>query len=510
MNKQKVAVRIVGLTKRFPGVVALNNVDFDLHYGEVHAVVGQNGAGKSTLVKILNGIYVLDHGEIYIEDQLIKIRNPADAKRYGITLVHQELMVYPNLTVAENIYIAKLSKEERFITIVNPHELRDFAIKYLNIVGLNIDPFTKMKNLGVGEQQLVQVARALAENARIICFDEPTSALTPAEVSRLFNVINELKRIDKAIVYITHYIDEIFKIADRVTVLRDGMKVITKKVKETNGAEIVKYMLGRDLEEFYVKRTVASREKKEPILVVKNLSVLPTRISEVPLSGVSFELARGEILGIVGLLGAGKTELAKALIGMEKIVSGEIYINGKKVIIKSPKDAVKYGLFYLPENRRVEGLIPVLSVKDNIIIVSEENIRNIKKEIAIANEWVRKLNIKTPSLFTKVSSLSGGTQQKVVIAKFLTRNVKIMIFDEPTIGIDVSTKVEIRKIIAQLADSGVAIILATSDIDEALSLSDKLLVLYKGRVVGYFQNYGLSREKIIELLSGSSKVIEYG
>jgi ribose transport system ATP-binding protein len=499
------AVKAVNLTKTFPGVVALNNIDFDVMYGEVHAVVGQNGAGKSTLVKVLNGIHPPDRGEIYVDGRQVRIRSPADAKRHGITLVHQEIMVYPNLTVAENIFVSKLSRGRASGFVVSKRELDDYASKYLKMVGLDVDPSTKLRDLGVGEQQLVQIARALAEDAKVICLDEPTSALTPGEVERLFSVIRDLKSRGRAIVYITHYIDEVFRIADRVTVLRDGVKVATKRVSETSASEVVSLMLGRSLSEFYAYKP-AAETAGHPLLVVKNLSTQPTRPSEVPLRNISFELMRGEVLGVLGLLGSGKTELAKSLIGMQRVVSGEVWVEGRRVEIRSPLDAARLGIFYLPENRRLEGIVPLMSVKDNILLPSIDLVaRFVRKsalEEAIAGEWVRRLNIKTPSLYTKVSNLSGGNQQKVVIAKALARRSRILIFDEPTMGIDIGAKVEIRRIIARLSEEGHSIILATSDVDEALTLSDKILVLYKGEVKGYLRRGEVGRDKVVKLMSG--------
>ncbi|AFK51427.1 ABC-type sugar transport system, ATPase component [Thermogladius calderae 1633] len=499
------AVKAVNLTKTFPGVVALNNIDFDVMYGEVHAVVGQNGAGKSTLVKVLNGIHPPDRGEIYVDGRQVRIRSPADAKKHGITLVHQELMVYPNLTVAENIFVSRMSRGRTSSFVISRRELDDYAVKYLKMVGLDVDPSTKLRDLGVGEQQLVQIARSLAEDAKVICLDEPTSALTPGEVERLFSVIRELKSRGRAVVYITHYIDEVFKIADRVTVLRDGVKIATKRVAETNASEVVSLMLGRSLSEFYAYKPV-SETTGHPLLVVKNLSTQPTRPSEVPLKNISFELMRGEVLGVLGLLGSGKTELAKSLIGMQRVVSGEIWVEGRRVEVKSPLDAARLGIFYLPENRRLEGIVPLMSVKDNILLPSidlvDKFVRKNSLEETIASDWVRRLNIKTPSLYTKVSNLSGGNQQKVVIAKALARRSRILIFDEPTMGIDIGAKVEIRRIIARLSEEGHSIILATSDVDEALTLSDKILVLYKGEVKGYLRRGEVSRDKVVKLMSG--------
>ncbi len=502
-----------GIVKKFPGVVALKGIDFDLYRSEIHAIVGQNGAGKSTFVKILNGIYTPDKGEIFIEGNRVSIKKPIDAKRHGITLVHQEVTLIPYLSVAENIYLAKIPFITKPLKIVDKREIEDFARKYMDVLGLTMNPWIKVKELSVGEQQLVQIARALAENAKIICLDEPTSALTPAEIDRLFNIIRELKRTGKSIIFITHHIDEVFQIADRVTILRDGEKIATLKIEETNPHEVVKLMLGREPSKFYIVKEKVLERKEKPILEVKNLSTIPAKVRGVRLVNISFNLYRGEILGVAGLLGSGKTELGKALIGVEKIVSGEIYIEGKKVVIRNPIDALKHGIYYLPENRRFEGLVLTLTIRENIVLssinklVKAIGIRDIELERKIAKEWIERLNIVAPSTETKTMNLSGGNQQKVVIAKALESKPKVLIFDEPTMGIDVGAKVEIRRIISELARQGLSIILMSSDIDEILALADRILVLYKGRQVALLPNKGLSRDYMMKLMSGGKASI---
>ncbi len=509
----KVVLETRNIVKRFPGVVALKGIDFNLYKGEVHALVGQNGAGKSTFVKILNGIYVADEGDIIINGKKTIIKKPIDAKRNGITLVHQEVTLIPYLSVAENIYLAKLPFLKHPVKIVDKKELEKFAKEYMDVLGLKIDPWIKVKELSVGEQQLVQIARALAENANIICLDEPTSALTPAEVDRLFDIIRDLKDKGKSIIFITHHIDEVFKIADRVTILRDGVKIATLEVNKTSPLEVVKLMLGREPSKFYItKEKITEKKHEEPILMVRNLFTEPEKIRGVWLRNISFDLYRGEILGVAGLLGAGKTELGKALIGIEKIVSGEIFVEGRKVHIRNPIDALRHGIYYLPENRRVEGLVLTLTIRENIIlsalsrVTKALGIRDLKLEKEIAAKWIKKLNIVTPSTETKAMNLSGGNQQKVVIAKALEAKPKILIFDEPTMGIDIGTKVEIRRIISDLSKQGLSIILMSSDIDEILALSDRILVLYKGSQVALLPNKDLTRDKIMDLMSGEKQV----
>ncbi|MET1159613.1 MAG: sugar ABC transporter ATP-binding protein [Thermoprotei archaeon] len=510
----KIVLETKGIVKRFPGVVALKGIDFDLYRGEVHALVGQNGAGKSTFVKILNGIHVADEGEIFIDGKKVDIRKPIDAKRHGITLVHQEITLIPHLSVAENIYLAKIPFMKSSLARLNKREVEKFSREYLELLGLNVDPWIKVKELSVGEQQLVQIARALAENADIICLDEPTSALTPAEVDRLFRLIRGLKRSGKSIIFITHHIDEVFRIADRVTILRDGVKVATLDISQAKPLDVVKLMLGREPSSFYVSKRKKLEVRETPILIVKNLSTASEKIRGVRLQNISFDLYKGEILGVAGLLGAGKTELGKALIGVEKIVSGEIYIEGKRVHIRSPSDALRYGIYYLPENRRLEGLVLPLTVRENIVLSSLDRvskvliIRKINSEKRIALQWIKRLNIVTPSPEVRVMNLSGGNQQKVVIAKALESKPKILIFDEPTMGIDIGAKIEIRKIISELAEQGLAVILMSSDVDEILALSDRILVLYKGRQVAILPNRDLTRDQLMDLISGGKQFFE--
>ncbi|MCY0867882.1 MAG: sugar ABC transporter ATP-binding protein [Desulfurococcus sp.] len=509
-NESKVVLEARSIVKKFPGIIALKGVDFDLYEGEVHALVGQNGAGKSTFVKILNGIHRAYSGEIIINGRKVHIRGPLDAKKYGITLVHQEITLLPNMSVAENIYLAKIPFLKYPLTRISKSALEDFSKKYIEILGLNIDPWIKVRDLSIGEQQLIQVARALAENANIICLDEPTSALTPAEVERLFQVIRELKESGKSIILITHHIDEVFRIADRVTVLRDGEKVATLWVEQAKPLDIVKLMLGGEIKGFYIEK-----EKKEgeiPVLKVENLATKPVKARGVWLRGITFDLRRGEILGVAGLLGAGKTELGKALVGMERIVNGRIFVENKEVFIRSPLDALKYGIYYLPEDRRSEGLVQSMSIRENIVLSSIDKLsrklglRLIRDEKHVALEWIKKLNIVAPSPEIRVANLSGGNQQKVVIAKALESKPKILIFDEPTMGIDIGAKVEIRKIIMELANQGLSVILMSSEIDEILALSDRILVLYKGRQVALLPNKGLTRDYLIDLVSGEGQI----
>lgn len=497
-----------GIVKEFPGVVALKGVDFDLRQSEIHSVVGQNGAGKSTLVKILSGVYTPTRGEIFVRGVRVRIRNVRDAKKLGITLVHQEATLVPNLSVAENIALALYGVRGTVFARAKEKELLELARNYLELVKLRIDPRSKVRDLGVGERQLVQIARAIAENADIICLDEPTSPLTSMEAKVLFEVMEELRKKGKSMVFITHRVEEVFQIANRVTVLRDGVKVFTEDVSKTSPYEVIKHMLGKELEEFYPPRVEAkSLSRTSPRLRVVSLTTASNG-KGVKLEGVSFDVYPGEILGVVGLLGSGKTELGKALVGAQRVVSGEIYVNGVKATIKSPVDALKLGIFYIPEDRRREGLVTQLTISDNIVLPkvfktsSMSLIRQAQVERSIAGRWIKSLRIVPSDPSFKVANLSGGNQQKVVIAKSLETGAKILILDEPTFGIDIGTKVEIRKLIRSLASEGYSIVLLTSDVDEALALSDRILVIASGRVTNVMENRNLSREILISMLGG--------
>jgi len=500
-----------GLVKEFPGVVALKGVDFDLRYSEIHALVGQNGAGKSTLVKVLSGVYSPTKGEIYFKGRRVSIRSVRDAKKLGITLVHQEATLVPNLSIAENIALGILGKKGRVSISFKASELLETARRYLEIVGLDVDPRTKVESLGIGERQLVQVARALAEDAEVICLDEPTSPLTAVESERLFEVMRELKARGKSMVFVTHRVEEVFAVADRVTVLRDGFKVFSSEVSKTNPSEVVRHMIGRELERFYpAKKASEAVEGVTPRIRVVGLTTSPEGRGTI-LRDISLEVYPGEVLGVVGLLGSGKTELGKALVGMYRVVKGEIYLDGVRVRIRSPVDALRLGIFYIPEDRRREGLVGVMSVSENIVLpkvwdISAAGLVRVPgKEVSTARRWIEFLRIVPPKPSFKVMYLSGGNQQKVVIAKALEARTKVLIFDEPTFGIDVGAKVEIRKLIRSLAEEGYSVILLTSDVDEAVALSDRVAVLVNGRIVGVYRTSEISRDFLIELLGGRGR-----
>lgn len=424
-------IRMEGISKAFPGVQALDRVDFEAYSGEVMALVGENGAGKSTLMKILSGAYMKDTGRIYIDGKRVEIQNPYHAQLLGISTIYQELNVTPNQTVAQNIFLGREIKRKGILGklgFVDKKEMERRAKELLNRVGANIDPRELVKNLSVAQRQMVEIAKALSLEAKIIIMDEPTSALGPEEVEKLFEIIRQLKEQGIAIIFISHRLEEVFKIADRITILRDGKLVGVMSKDEATFDKVIYLMVNRPLGDMFKKEEVS---KGKPILDVKNLK------SEI-IKDVSFTLYEGEILGIAGLVGSGRTELVRLIFGADPKISGEIYLNGEKVEIKSPEDAVKHGIGLVPEDRQNQGLILKMSVRENIGVTIIRKILKFlgfidkNKLTEIAENFVKRLNIKTPSIFEKVLYLSGGNQQKVVLAKWLSSNPKILILDEPT------------------------------------------------------------------------------
>jgi ribose transport system ATP-binding protein len=495
-------IRMEGISKAFPGVQALDRVDFEAYSGEVMALVGENGAGKSTLMKILSGAYMKDTGRIYIDGKRVEIQNPYHAQLLGISTIYQELNVTPNQTVAQNIFLGREIKRKGILGklgFVDKKEMERRAKELLNRVGANIDPRELVKNLSVAQRQMVEIAKALSLEAKIIIMDEPTSALGPEEVEKLFEIIRQLKEQGIAIIFISHRLEEVFKIADRITILRDGKLVGVMSKDEATFDKVIYLMVNRPLGDMFKKEEVS---KGKPILDVKNLK------SEI-IKDVSFTLYEGEILGIAGLVGSGRTELVRLIFGADPKISGEIYLNGEKVEIKSPEDAVKHGIGLVPEDRQNQGLILKMSVRENIGVTIIRKILKFlgfidkNKLTEIAENFVKRLNIKTPSIFEKVLYLSGGNQQKVVLAKWLSSNPKILILDEPTRGIDVGAKAEIHAIMSQLAKIGIGIIMISSEIPELLAMSDRILVMSEGKVVAELPRSEATQEKIMAYASGS-------
>ncbi len=489
-----VLLEMKGISKRFRGVQALNGVNFDLREGEVHALVGENGAGKSTLMKVLTGIHQPDAGEIFYLGKPYAVKNIGESQALGISMVHQELNMMNDLTVAQNIFIGR---EMRSGFIIKDNDMVKETRAIFDHIGIDIDPKIKLGRLTVGKQQMVEIAKAVSRDCKVLILDEPTAALTQTEIDELFRIMADLKSKGIGMIYISHRMDEIKTISDRITVMRDGEYVGTVDTDSVTKDEIINMMIGRVVYED-PKTHSEVPEDAETVLEVKNLT------SGNLFKNVSFKLRKGEVLGFSGLMGAGRTEVARAIFGADPIDSGEIYVNGKPVSIKSPKDAVNLGIGYLSEDRKRYGLMLDKSVAENTALASLDkyikfgiiNDRKIKEEAQIENA---KLKTKTPSMEQALKNLSGGNQQKVIIARWLIKNSDILIFDEPTRGIDVGAKSEIYTLMNELARSGKSIIMISSELVEILRMSDRVLVMCEGKKTGELDISEANQEKIMQL-----------
>jgi len=485
-----------GIWKSFPGVVALQDVSFELRRGEVHVLLGENGAGKSTLMKILSGAYRKDSGAVWLWGREVDIKSPGDAQRLGISIIYQELNLVPHLTVAENIV---LGREPKLAPgIIDQKKLFSLAQSQLDLLGVALDARAVVRTLTVAQQQMVEVAKALSVQSKILIMDEPTSAITEREIGELFRIMQRLKEDGVSIVFISHRLDEIFQIGDRVTVLLDGKNVGTRSMKAVAKGELVRLMVNRELKEQFPKKTATIGEEA---LRVDHLS------RGGVLKDISFSLRRGEVLGIAGLLGSGRTDLARALFGLDPIDSGSVTVEGRLTNIDSPQKAIACGMGFLTEDRKTQGLVLKLSVKENIVLPSMEKvcragIINREKERRVAGEFIEDLKIKTPSADQKVLYLSGGNQQKVVVSKWLCTEARVLIFDEPTRGIDVGAKVEIYQLMNRLTADGAAILLISSELPEILGMSDRILVMHEGRITGEFSATDATQEKILQCALG--------
>lgn len=482
------------IDKSFPGVHALDHVNFEVRKGEVHALMGENGAGKSTLMKVLTGIYTKDSGSIVYEGKEVEFHTTREAQDAGVVIVHQELNMLGHLTVAQNIFIGREFKKGIGI---DDKKMNEEAAKLFDKLHIDIDPSETMGNLTVGKQQMCEIAKAISHEAKVIIFDEPSAALTEAEIEELFKIIRDLRKQQLGIVYISHRMDEIKVITDRVTVMRDGTYVGTLITKDCTKDDIINMMVGRVIYED--PKTESSVPKDAPVVLkVENLN------AGRMVQDVSFELHKGEILGFSGLMGAGRTETARAIFGADPKTSGNIYINGQKVEINSPQDAVKCGIGYLSEDRKRFGIVVQKSVAENSTMAALDNFVsglfiNKKSENKIAQEYVDSLATKTPGVDQLVVNLSGGNQQKVVIAKWLIRNCDILIFDEPTRGIDVGAKNEIYKLMNRLAEEGKSIIMISSEMTEILRMSDRIVVMCEGKKTGEIGIEEASQETIMNM-----------
>jgi len=485
-----------GISKRFPGVTALDAVQFSAGQGEVVALVGENGAGKSTLMKILSGIHAPDSGTITLQDKPVSIRSPRDAARLGIGTIHQELEVIDTLDVAANIFLGREPTWAGPLQLVDRRQIYSDARKALARVGLDVGPDSPLRLLSTAQKQLVEIARALSRDARLLIMDEPTSSLTLKETERLIELVTELRRSGVSIVYISHRLDEIEQLADRVVVLRDGRNSGELKRGDINRDRMVQLMVGRDLKSFYADTTSVPGPVR---IEMRNL-----RTEKYPAHAVSLSLCSGEILGLAGLVGAGRSELARVLFGVDRSRGGEILLDGAEVNIRSPLDAIRLGIYLVPEDRRISGLLTGMSVRENVTLPNLSQFSTagwIRRddESAVAQSLCGELKVRAPSVEVKAGSLSGGNQQKVVLAKWLSLSPRALLFDEPTRGIDVGAKAEIYQLMRQLAGQGVAILMISSDMEEVLGVSDRVAVLHEGRLTGVLLRSECTQENIMRL-----------
>lgn len=495
-------VEIRHINKSFPGVKALSDVSFELRAGEVHALLGENGAGKSTLMKILSGVYPKDSGTISIFGSEVDEMTPKKAQELGIAIIHQELNMCSHLSVSENIF---LGREMVKSGLLSGKDMKREASKILKKLNINIDPDTIVGDLSVSKQQMVEIAKALSSNARILIMDEPTSALTSKEIDELFTIIHQLKSEGCGIVYISHRLEELQYIVDRVTVLRDGQYITSMDYKTTNLSEIISYMVGREITEKFPRVDCKVGRK---ILAVQNLN------AGKQVQNINFSLFEGEIVGIAGLMGAGRTEMTRAIFGIDAKESGDIILDDEPVTINKPADAKRVGIVLAPEDRKKDGLCTKLSVRENMalpnldIISNQFGVVNKKKEAEMVKKAVENLKIKLSTPEVSAGSLSGGNQQKVVVGKWLARNSRVVIFDEPTRGIDVAAKVEIYNLMNELKKQGVGVLFVSSELPEIMGISDRILVMCEGRITGELDIEEATQDIILEYATRFSKKIE--
>lgn len=493
-------IEMTGIDKAFSGNQVLTNVDFEIKHGEIHALMGENGAGKSTLVKVLTGIHPRDNGVVKLDGKEVTFTNPKEAEEKGIIVIHQELNIIPHLTVAENMFLGKELTYGK-TGILNTKAMKKQTVQSLKRLGVtNIHPDETAGNLSVGQQQMVEIARAIATDAKLIVMDEPTAALTDREIESLFKVIDSLKAQGVSIIYISHRMEEIFNICDRITILRDGQYIGTENIAETSFEGIVKMMVGRELGEQFPER---DHPVGDVIFEVSNLGRAGY------FKDISFDIKEGEILGVAGLMGAGRSEVMEVIFGFHKKDSGSIKLNGKDLTIKHPRDAVKAGIGFITEDRKSKGLVIDASIRENIALtnlktISSGGIISNSKENKMVVELIKRLHVRTTGGGQEVKSLSGGNQQKVVIAKWLGINPTILILDEPTRGVDVGAKKEIYSIMNELTESGVAIIMISSELPEVLGVSDRIMVMHEGEITAFLNRDEADQERIMTAATGGN------
>ena len=493
-----------GIVKRFPGVLALNGVDLEVRAGEVHVLLGENGAGKSTLTKTIAGVYRPDAGDMRLDGRPVHLRSPRDAQALGISTIYQEFNLAPDMTVADNVFLGREPLRVRALGIVDRGRLIRQTRDVLATLDAQIDPETLVRHLGVAQQQTVEIAKALSLDARLIVMDEPTAALTSREIERLFATIRHLTQRGVAIVYISHRLDEVKAIGDRATILRDGAYVATVPVASTSIDEMIRLMVGRDLKDKFPKISAAPGDEALRVERLTRKGVL---------HDVSFSVRRGEILGLAGLVGSRRTETARAIFGADRLDSGRIFLRGIEVNVRTPADAIDNRIALVPEDRKRHGIFPSLPVRENITLsalgqFSRRGLLDVGRERRRAQEFVSSLRVATPDLERWVVYLSGGNQQKVVIAKWLNTNAEVFLFDEPTRGIDVGGKVEVYRLMGELISRGAAIVMISSDLPEILGMSDRILVMREGRVAGAFDRRDATEETILNCaLRGAAPVV---
>lgn len=496
MTQREPLVRMTQISKAFPSVQALDKVNFDVLPGEVHALVGENGAGKSTLIKILMGVYTKDAGEIEIKGQKTNIKSPLHAQGLGLGAVYQDVNLAPHLSVAENFFMGNLLTN-KFGLVDHSRMIKETA-KVLESIEVDVDPRRIVNTLSVAEQEMVCIGKIMHQNADIVVFDEPTALLTNEETEQLFKIIDKLKKEEKAVIYISHRLEEIFRISDRVTVFKDGQHVDTVPTELTNEDDVISKMVGRDVSDMY---NIEEHHGEEVVLRVKDLT------REGSYKNINFEVKRGEIFGMFGLVGSGRTEIVRSIFGLEKPENGSVEFMNEIVNFKSPRQAINHGIALIPENRREQGLAMKLDLIDNTNMVAVDKIStagviNTNKAKKVANDYIDIMNTKASSAKQVVKFLSGGNQQKVVISKWLAQDSDLFIFDEPTVGVDVGSKVEIYKIFEELLKEGKTLILISSYLPEVMGLSDRLLVMHEGKQMGIIDRDQFDEERILRLASG--------